>query len=560
MADMAQLERALVNADAAGDADAARALAAEIRRMRGATVEKAPNPTEGNSFGQNLAAGVGGAIVDLGLGLKQRLDDAAAGLERRFGGEKVNAALGLPNAVDVQKQTQAAVDEKRRIDAPLMKTAGGKVGEFATKAVPAIGAMMLPGGQTLAGSVIANTVLEAAQPTATGESATKNALIGGASAGVGYGLGKLLGIGVNKLVQGSAEKAAARQATTDVAKVARDAGYVIPPTQTNPNTLNKALEGLSGKVATAQAASVKNQPVTNRLAAEAVGLEADRPITREALDAVRSEAGKAYNAVRAAGTLKADAQYADDLAKIVDKYRVASKDFPELAQNDVANIVASVNKPQFSADAALDAIKILRERATKAYRMGDDELGAAYRSTSNALEGAIERNLQAAGAPAQQILKAFRDARQLIAKTYSVEEALNPTTGNVIAGKLGKQLAKSAPLSGELKTIAQFSQAFPKAGQEISSSFNGISPLDYTAANALMTLSGNPLTLAGLVARPAARTVLLSSPYQRTMGVPGNALIRAMTPERGNALTQLLSQGGAVSGAALPRLLNFQQQ
>ena len=55
MADIAQLERALINADAAGDVEAAKTLAGEIKRMR--YVDSAKAPEQG--FGEKLSTVLG---------------------------------------------------------------------------------------------------------------------------------------------------------------------------------------------------------------------------------------------------------------------------------------------------------------------------------------------------------------------------------------------------------------------------------------------------------------------------------------------------------------------
>ena len=47
-------------------------------------------------------------------------------------------------------------------------------------------------------------------------------------------------------------------------QAARSQGYVIPPTQANPTLGNRLLEGMAGKLTTAQNASAANQGVTNR--------------------------------------------------------------------------------------------------------------------------------------------------------------------------------------------------------------------------------------------------------------------------------------------------------
>jgi hypothetical protein len=314
--------------------------------------------------------------------------------------------------------------------------------------------------------------------------------------------------------------------------------------------LNQALEGLSGKISTAQGASIKNQKVTNKLAAQAIGLPEDAPISREALANIRSQAGQAYDAVKAAGTIKADSQYVDALNNITQKFQGAAKDFPELAKNEVQDIVASVDKPSFGADSAIDAIKILRDKASTAYTKGDKTLGKAYRGASDAIEGLIERNLQAAGQPAQDLLSSFRNARQLIAKTYSVEGALNNATGNVQANKLATQLAKGKPLSGELEQIGQFGQSFPKAAQEITSSMPGVSPLDFFGAGGLSAATGNPLAMLTVGARPIARSVILSKPYQNALATPsysGNAILNLLATQPGRLGLQM-------GGEALPQL------
>ena len=51
MADLAQLERALVKAHSAGDSDSARALAGEIRKMRGPS-QQVSTPSEPVAIGK----------------------------------------------------------------------------------------------------------------------------------------------------------------------------------------------------------------------------------------------------------------------------------------------------------------------------------------------------------------------------------------------------------------------------------------------------------------------------------------------------------------------------
>lgn len=291
----------------------------------------------------------------------------------------------------------------------------------------------------------------------------------------------------------------------------RAAGYVVPPATTNPTVGNKVLESIGGKIATAQDAAIQNQGVTNRLARSSLGLSDDTELSRGALDTLRKQASGAYQEIRNAGQIKADPQFSSDLAAITAKYRGAAKDFPDLAKTDVADIVKSVEKSEFSADSAVDAISILRDKADAAYAAGDKGLGKAYKSVSSALESVIERNLQAQGAT--DALKRFRDARQLIAKTYSVEKALNEGSGNVNAVKLAQQLARGKPLSGPLKTAASFGEAFPKASREILDS-GSVRNTDVILGAGTAALSREPSYLLYPFLRQGVRAGLLSDAGQ----------------------------------------------
>jgi len=85
------------------------------------------------------------------------------------------------------------------------------------------------------------------------------------------------------------------------------------------------------------------------------------------------------------------------------------------------------------------------------------------------------------------------------------------STGNISASALAKAGDKGY-LSGELKTIADFAKAFPKASQNVDKvgTIAGTSPLDW----ALAMGTSNPALLA---ARPATRATILSKPYQAMM-------------------------------------------
>jgi hypothetical protein len=175
-------------------------------------------------------------------------------------------------------------------------------------------------------------------------------------------------------------------------------------------------------------------------------------------------------------------------------------------------------------------IKELRSAADDAFRTGNTDIARASKSAASELESALEGHLQDIGQP--ELLKSFKDARQLIAKTYSVEKALNPVSGNVEGLKLAAQLKKGKPLSGDLKSAAEFAARFPKASQAVEGmgSLPQTSPLDWAAGAGISAGTANPLGLLAVGARPVARSAILSPMVQNRL-IQGNGLLSQVNPE-----------------------------
>lgn len=169
--------------------------------------------------------------------------------------------------------------------------------------------------------------------------------------------------------------------------------------------------------------------------------------------------------------------------------------------------------------------------AEKPQNVGGAETGIAVADQSGA--GSAASPVPGANTGASpDLIKAFRDARTRIAKTYDIEKALNPATGEIDAAVLGRMLKSRKPLTGELRTIAEAALAYPKAMQ-MPSRFGGASqssPLDWfgallTGTHAVSQPSKGAAVLGALVGRPVARGILLSPAYQRSMR--NEAAIRA---------------------------------
>lgn len=459
---------------------------------------KAPDPTEGMSTGQKILVGVGKGMTDIGYGVGQMLN--------------------LVSREDVAK--------KRETDRAIMNTGAGQVGNFIGNAAVALPAAFIPGANTVAGASLVGAGLGLAQPSTSTKETLTNVAFGGAGGAAGQAVANRVP-GMLRQWQTSAADDAARQAAQAsqkfaAAKAGNQAGYVIPPADLNPGMISEALSGLSGKIKTAQVASQRNQGVTDKLARNALGLADDAQLDSATLAGIRSRAGQAYQAVSSIGQVNTTKAYLDALDEAVKPFVSQSKSFPGRGVPKLVDDIQSLKTGAFDAGDAIETIKVLRNDADAAYRAGDKLAGKAYKKASEALEQAIDDHLVKSGAPAD-LLKGYRSARQQIAKSYTVENALNPQTGSINAPKLAKDLERGKPLIGELRQIAEFAQAFPKASQALKEAPKATSPLDWAVGAMSGTATGNPLMLAGIAARPAVRSALLSAPVQRAALKPGFA-------------------------------------
>lgn len=314
----------------------------------------------------------------------------------------------------------------------------------------------------------------------------------------------------------------------------RSSGYALPPNlaQEKPSLVSRALSAWGGKTKMEQSASIKNQQVTNAIAAKELGVTPGTQLTKDTFDAVRKEASKAYGAVSAAmPQTSVDLTFASGIRQIGRRATDAAKEFPELAENgEIEKIVSAfANKQTFSTKAAIDQVRQLRHDAASHLKSFDDpakaSLGQAERQAANLIEELIERRLAQVGN--HTLMNDYRNARQLIAKSHDVEAATNLQTGEVSALDLARMADKGRPLTGGLAAIAKMGGAFPQASREAARYGGGEAHSVMDAAAAALAAGAGRLDLAGIaLARPVARGLVLSNPYQKSvLGGAGNASV-----------------------------------
>lgn len=479
------------------------------------------DPARDMSMGERFLSGVGKAYTDLGRGVGQ-----------------------MVGAVDRQD-----VGESRKLDAPLMNTGAGMAGNLAGNVALLAPTALIPGANTVTGAATVGAVAGALSPSESGRETFTNIVAGGAGGAAGQAIANK----VPGMLQGRVQTAAAKQAANAqkfaAARQGAQHGYVVPPADLEPGIVSEAVSGLSGKIKTAQVASQRNQGVTDRLAREALGLKAGDTLDIPALNTIRSQAGQAYDAVQSLGTIKPGQNYHASLDAIVQPHVRAGNSFPSAKPNPIIEEINTLRTQSFDAADAVAKIKTLRSDADAAYISGNKDLGKALKSGADALEQAIDDHLAAAGP--SRMLADFREARKLIAKTYTVQKALNSQTGAVSAPQLAKDLAKGKPLSGELRTVAEMGTAFPKATQMLKEAPKAVSPLDFAVATGAGAVTANPMAALLLGARPVARSVMLSGPVQRRALEQGSAAPMSQAVQRAlenRMMQQLLAPAGMAAG------------
>lgn len=289
------------------------------------------------------------------------------------------------------------------------------------------------------------------------------------------------------------------QQKQSVLDAGRKAGFKVPPAQVNPSMTNRVVESTGGKAATAQEASAVNQDVAYAIAQREAGLKPNESINLDTLKAARDRLSQPY------------------------------RDIAALPSEGV------LSQPPFKSPA--ETLKSLQETRGEAKKLWEyysrsklpsalDEAKAAS-AKADQLEAALEAQATAAGRP--ELAQALREARQALAKNFTVERAMRGSSFDPSA--LARLESRgNTPLSGDLETIMRMYRDFPKAMNppQIGGSVgvNQLLPLLGGGAGAAAGVPFGPGGAAmgsaagvvlGQTVPPIARALALSGPYQSMM-------------------------------------------
>lgn len=391
---------------------------------------------------------------------------------------------------------------------------------YASRAMKAMGfirdeAEPQTSGQRVLDTAVQGGVGGLVAPARTGVQAVTNALLGtagGTSAGVTKevtgddNLAMVAGMGT-QFAPAAAQRAIVggqkpmNEVKAQTLQNARDAGYVVPGSETNTGWVNRRLEDFAGKAAVGQAAAAKNQETTTRNIAKDVGVDAES-VTPGALAARRYEASEPYREVAALS--------------------------PAAAKN-------------------LEMLKQVRSDANAHYefykRHPDPETlkkAKALSAQAEMIEGVIDQIAKRRGDP--DLLDRLKIARQEVAKTFDAERSLNLGSGEVSAPEYGRMLDHGKKLSGQAEVTAKFAQAFPKYAREGAtvpqadvSKMNAIASALLGTAGSNVGFQAGGIPGAALGASAAAipflanptRNLITSKAYQKLLASSGKPLTEA---------------------------------
>lgn len=339
-------------------------------------------------------------------------------------------------------------------------------------------------------------------------------------------------------------------------------GFMADPLEARPSAANVAVEGMANRSVVQNRIAAKNAEHAAGLAKRDLGLPKDARLDTPTLDSLRGAAGQKYETIKQlAVDVLPDAQYLQAIRDL-DKRFESMKEFAPALYNHPAleRARGALSQPQSPAHpgawtpkSLLEISQTLRERANRMLKARDvsDEAfneATALKAGATAMEDLLERHLVPPGVQRVgtnfRLVSDFRKARQLIAKTYDVEAAINPVTGAIDPQKLRRIAEKGGRLTGGLKDIADAAAAMPSVMKSVEGADTSLAPHigDWGAAGAISMATGHPQALAAAAVRPTATALASSRRYQNAMG-----RVRPNKPTRQYSLKDALSGAAAES-------------
>lgn len=487
--DLPRLEQALINADKAGDTEAAKAFAEEIRKMRSA-------PKVDTPLGEMPQAGIRGSSPD---SLSEAMSKGPTSGE---GVDVIRTALNLPGSA--QKFAYGAYDALRPTNLPnTLRGIAGLGPGLASMAPQAIQNMPITPGTlplnllSAVGGMAADRDKKAAlamtehfagylEPGGLKERIETDPIQSFLDLSMVYSPLKAMsaskGVSAPR-VKGypdlakpwKAEGGPANPETIRVANRANEMGYVAPKSYIalkegrRQGSIAEYRDQLAGRDASKVFAQSENIPKTDFYGAKQLG---QPDLAPQSFVARRKELAVPFEQAEKAGQISFDRAFSNALREIKIEHGGTKTTFRSQSNPHIAGLVQKIRNDikqsgggnVVNPSEVIDEIRTLRSRAGGHIANAQDplitEFGYAEKAVANAMEDLLERQLSPR--LGKTWLKDMRASREGFAQNYLVEQSL---TGGNLDLALMHRLAKGEKLTGYLKDMDDFFRFFPNAAK-----------------------------------------------------------------------------------------------
>lgn len=535
------------------------------------------DPTSGMSTFDKVMAGAGKSVVDLGHGIRQL-------------GAEVGNKAGLVSDATVA-DLRAQEDERKALDAPLMRTGAGTAGYvggmLATSVIPATIGAKVAAGAGMANTANAlrvvanpNTYKAAAavgalqgslQPVGTDDSRTMNAGLGAA----GGMAGNAIVNGIGRIAQ--PVKNALSPILQQGADVLRNAGVPLDAAQQSGSAmLGRIRSALSDNPFTAggeTAKRVTQQSAFNNAILNTIGASGEAA-TPDVMSAAKNRIGQVFNDVAARNPVAYDNTLNQAITNIAQNARNELSDQQMgIITRQINNVLDKANNPGMAIDgSAYQNIKSGLDRISGGQ---DTAVGHWARQLRGVLDDALERSTAANGNQADYA--ALQQARQQWGNMRKIEGAIAVDgSGDISPAKLANIVNQKANRASSVYGAGD--QTLPdlaKAGRNL---LTDRLPNSGTAARATMQLLAPALVggsygalqgdwekagigALGGIALPKAAQYAINNPAIANYlanGIGNEAVRSALMAPRNNALLNALVRRAVTP--QLPVLQNGAQQ
>lgn len=464
------LERALVEADKAGDTTSARLFAAEIKKIQAQKM-----PDEGTVF----------------TGAKKRALQAGVGLEGA--GLRFGEAMGVTDP-ELLKQYEQYLAESRSVMSPtyqvnqptggreilgatltdiLSSITGGtalKAGRnipFVGKTSEALGSALLP--TTVPQAAAGGALYSLTTPSGSGQEMLEKAGAGGL-------LGGATQFGLRQVGLAPQLSPNLTEQQQEVARRALAEGFQLEPTQIT-GYMGGLKEGIKSRFPIAREAFTRfeesNQAKTNEIAKSLIKIPQSAPLTNENMRSAYNQALNNYKSLNSLPSVIGDKQFLNDVNAQINKIQSLKPSLLTVEDKRALKILKdfqSFSSQGMTGDQVFRSMKSISDNLFQAKKAGSGTAIDALETLRISLEDSIDRylnspaNLMRTNGP--DLLSKFRQGRQDMSNWFLIDKAFNADTGNVSAAKLSKELSKR-PTYGTTKqpieTAAMLSGSFPRA-------------------------------------------------------------------------------------------------